>query len=104
MNTPTASIGWTTAPSLEEAENIAEALVESGWVACSQVSQPITSVYYWKGKLCHDTEYRITLKFPDSNAGMIESWLAEHHPHDVPQWLWVRCSGASIAYEKWMME
>lgn len=99
-----AAVGWTTTASREQADALAAALLEHHLVACAQVSSPIRSHYSWQGQLHTDEEYRITLKFLDIQAPAIEAFLEQHHPYDVPQWLWVRMDGIAAPYFDWMCE
>ena len=82
---------------------IAQSLVNESLASCAQVSSPIQSHYKWKGKMVCDTEYRITLKFAETNASVIEDWLIKNHRYDTVQWVWVRVTGASSAYKKWIL-
>lgn len=102
--TPKAAVGWTTTASREQADELAAALLEQQLVACAQVSSPIRSHYSWQGQLHTDEEYRITLKFLDTQAPAIEAFLEQHHPYDVPQWLWLRVDGIAVPYFDWMCE
>ncbi|MEW5818371.1 MAG: divalent cation tolerance protein CutA, partial [Spirochaetota bacterium] len=44
-----------------EAENMAREIVEKRLAACAQVSSPVTSFYWWDGKLQQETEVLIFL-------------------------------------------
>jgi periplasmic divalent cation tolerance protein len=97
-----AAIGWTTTPSLDEAQTLAKGLVETGLVRCAQISTPITSTYIWKGKMETEQEYRITLKFINPLASTIRDYLKSHHPYEIPQWIWVEAAGTSPEYGEWL--
>ena len=102
MSTEFAAIGWTTTPTEKEATELSEKLLDAGLVACAQISAPMKSHYLWEGKRHIETEYRITLKFLEENASLIETWLEENHSYEVPQGIWVRASGISNDYHRWM--
>jgi periplasmic divalent cation tolerance protein len=95
------AVGWTTTATLEDAHRLAALVVERRLVACAQVSGPLTSVYQWNGQLQRDEEYRLTLKFPALNADALSDVFKEHHPYQVPQWLWVIMDGCGREYEAW---
>ena len=95
-------IGRTTVGTQEEAEGLARALVEARLVACTQVDGPLKAIYRWEGKVEESEEWGLSLKFPSDKATAIESYFAEHHPYDLPQW--VRWSvDASEAYATWVV-
>lgn len=52
----------TTFNSKEGAQKIAEAIVRRRLAACAQVSGPITSTYWWEGKLEQSEEWVCTAK------------------------------------------
>ena len=96
-------IGWTTFASQEDAEKIGDRRVMEGLAACTQIDGPIRSTYRWKGKLMHEAEYRLTVKFPKSHAADISAFIQQHHPYDNPQWLACRAKEAAPAYVIWAL-
>jgi len=105
MNAPDqAAVGWTTTSTIEDAKLLCQRLVGEKLVACSQISGPLISSYFWKENVESEEEYRITLKFMERNADAIEAFLNEFHPYEVCQWLWIRCDRAGAEYLKWMSD
>ena len=51
-----ATLIYVTASSKDEALKIARAVVEERLAACANVFQPITSIYWWQGKLQEEGE------------------------------------------------
>jgi periplasmic divalent cation tolerance protein len=102
MTPPAAAIGWFTTATHDQALDLSRKLVQSGLVACAQVSAPILSIFHWEGRLCEDAEHRVTVKFPSIRAQAIEDWLLRHHPYEVPQWIWVKADGIAPAYATWL--
>lgn len=97
-------IGWTTTGRRAEAEALGRGLVESGLVACAQVSGPITSLYRWNGAVETTEEFRLTLKFAASRQAEIEAWVRAHHSYEIPQWLCVAADAVSKNYLNWVMQ
>ena len=95
------NIGWTTVGNLSDAQKLAREVVEAKIAACAQISGPIESYYRWEEKLEIAQEYRITIKFLPENTERLESWLDEHHPYDVPQWVAVSAERVLQAYRHW---
>jgi len=60
----------TTAGSREEAEKIAQALVERRLAACVNLVGPIQSVYRWQGKVETATEHLLVIK---TTAGLFDA-------------------------------
>src|SRR5437773_10580059 len=54
----------TTTDSRDAAEALSKSAVEARVAACGQVSGPITSTYWWEGKVETAEEWRITFKTP----------------------------------------
>lgn len=102
MNDPYAAVGWTTIDTEEKAKQLCRSLVEQKLVACAQISAPIFTIYSWESEVHEDEEFRITLKFLDSKAEAIETFLKSNHPYDTFQWLWARVEEINGDYFKWM--
>lgn len=98
------SIGWTTTETRDQAEALATACVEQKRVACAQISGPITSVFYWKGKACREEEWKLTLKFLTSRTDAVAQCIRENHPYEVPQWVAVEAASALPDYARWAAE
>ena len=52
----------TTTETKEQAEKIAQHLVETKLAACVQITGPITSIYRWKGKVENTREWLCLIK------------------------------------------
>jgi len=102
MSQENVSIGWTTAPSRDVAEDIAHALVGRGLVACAQISGPITSVYRWQGVVQQEEEFRLIMKFSARNEAQVRAGLTEIHPFEVPQWIVTHADHGHEQYIDWV--
>ena len=94
-------IGWTTVSCLEDAKLLLRSLLEHKLIACGQINGPVESHYVWKNNLVNEEEWRVALKFSCQNTLEIERKLAEIHPYEVPQWIYLEANG-SEAYKKWI--
>ena len=65
-----ATLVYVTASSKDEALAIARTVVEERLAACANVFQPITSVYWWEGKLQEEGETSFILK---TRADLVEA-------------------------------
>ena len=96
-------IAWTTLPSREEADRLAEGAVAAGLAACGQVDGPVCSHYTWEGQVQCEDEFRVTFKFAAPKGKDLESWVHSHHPYKVPQWLAIEATHASSSYLAWVL-
>ncbi len=94
----------TTAGSVDEANKIAEALVQRRLAACVNVVGPISSVYRWKGKVERAQEWLLLIK---TTAGMVDAAgdaIQELHSYEVPECVALVVDGGSEAYLDWVGE
>jgi periplasmic divalent cation tolerance protein len=92
-------IAFTTVAKRADARKLATKLVSEGLAACVQIT-PIESVYNWKGGVCREREFLLTLKAGASKAKALERRVKALHPYELPEWL---CLGAKASkeYAKW---
>ena len=75
----------TTIDSKEGAQKIAETIVGKHLAACAQVSGPITSTYWWQGKLEQAEEWICTMKTRKDIYHDLEQAIRECHTYDTPE-------------------
>jgi len=75
----------TTAGSEQEAERIADVLLDGRLAACVQVVGPITSHYRWKGERRHDAEWLCIAKTRASLFDAVSGAIRTVHSYDVPE-------------------
>ena len=93
----------TTTATAEEAQSLAQGIVESRLGACVQI-QPIQSVYRWQGTLCNDTEFRLSVKTSQARYAALERFIATHHSYETPEIVQVPITAGSEAYLQWIAE
>ncbi len=94
----------TTAGSAEEANKIADALVQRRLAACVNVVGPISSVYRWKQKVEHAQEWLLMIK---TTAGMVDTLgdaIKELHSYELPECVALSVAGGSQSYLEWVGE
>ena len=74
----------TTFDNREEANKIAELLLEKRLVSCCQLSN-ITSSYHWKGKIEHADEFLLQMKSKKVLFKEVEKAILENHSYETPQ-------------------
>jgi periplasmic divalent cation tolerance protein len=94
----------TTCNSKDLAEGIGKRLVEKRLAACAQISGPITSTYWWKGKMEETTEWVCTLKSTIGLYERVEAAIRELHSYDLPEVIAIDVEKALPAYADWVRE
>lgn len=93
-----------TASSKEEAERIAEALVNEGLAACVNVVESCRSFYRWKGNLVRDSEVLMLAKTHRSKFREIEKRVSELHSYDVPEIIALDLISVAAGYRGFLEE
>ena len=92
----------TTTETKEQAEKIAQYLVETKLAACVQVTGPITSIYRWKDKVENAQEWLCLIKTQDDLYGKVEAAIKKMHPYETPEIIAVPIVKGSKEYLKWI--
>lgn len=93
----------TTTDSQEEADRLADGIVESHLGACVHVI-PMTSVYRWEGKVARDAEFRLAVKTAADRLEPLIAYIEQHHSYDVPQVVATEIVAGSDAYLNWVRD
>jgi len=97
----TPCIVLTTAGTEDEAEQLAEAIVEAGLAACVQV-QHVRSFYKWDGAMQRSPEWLLLAKTQSGRFAALESFIRERHSYDTPEILQVPVTAGSSDYLAWL--
>lgn len=97
-------IGFVTVSSREEAEKIAQTLVEEHLTACCNIISSVESIYWWEDKVAKDTELLIILKSRRTLIQKIMKRVKEIHSYEVPEIIFARVIGGYPPYLKWVKE
>ena len=81
-------IGTTTTANRDDAETIANILLNENLVSCVQIIEGIRSKFIWDGKIQEVTECKLTVKFKLNDTEKIENRIIELHKYDTPQWVY----------------
>jgi periplasmic divalent cation tolerance protein len=92
---------YTSLPSRQQAQQLAASLVQSGLVACAQISE-IESFYRWDGELQQEIEYRLLLKAAAHCYDAIEAAILSGHSYDLPAIHAIRIERAHAPYAAWI--
>lgn len=94
----------TTFPDDLIADDIAEALVLGGLVACAQVSGPVQSTYLWKGHCERTFEYKVCMKTTLDRMPAVLELLRSRHPYEVPEITARRIDWVTEDYARWLVQ
>ena len=94
----------TTTNNREEAECIAKAVVQQRLAACAQVSGPVTSYYWWEGKLANAEEWVCRMKTREEKYGSLQDRIREMHSYDVPEILAIPVVSGNSTYLEWVAD
>jgi periplasmic divalent cation tolerance protein len=90
--------------SREGAQKIADTLVSRRLAACVQVSGPITSTYWWQGKMEQAEEWLCTAKTRRELYDQLEQAIREVHTYEVPEILAVKIVAGNADYLNWLSQ
>lgn len=94
----------TTTDTQELARTIAKAAVRDRVAACAQVFGPISSTYWWEGKIEEATEWFCLLKTVSHNYPALEALIKANHSYTVPEILAVPVVAGNPDYLAWLRE
>jgi periplasmic divalent cation tolerance protein len=95
---------YSTTDKQEEAEKIAEVLVEKKLAACIQILPQVTSVYSWQGKVVKDQEWLLIMKTIYLKYEQLEREIKKLHSYETPEIVAVTIETGSDEYLQWVKE
>ncbi|MDR2719493.1 MAG: divalent-cation tolerance protein CutA [Nitrososphaerota archaeon] len=93
---------YVTVASKEEAEKITRVLLEERLVACVNIVGPVSSRFYWEGKIDLVEEYLLIMKTRRGLFAILEKRVGVLHSYEVPEILAVPIIDGSVAYLDWL--
>jgi periplasmic divalent cation tolerance protein len=101
MSEPKACVVMVTAPNREEAESLARAALEARLAACVQL-QPITSFYWWDGKIANDSEQLLLFKTAVEQFSALRDLILRRHSYDTAEIVQLPITEGSEKYLAWI--
>lgn len=83
--------------------NMAETLTRQRLAACVHVEGPLTSTYWWDGKIQQEPEWVLTAKTTGEYTPSVVACLADMHPYDLPGIVWHSLE-TTDAFADWIAE
>lgn len=94
----------TTVDDEKKANEIARAILEKRVAACVQVLGPISSSYWWKGKIEQAKEWICLAKARADDYEELQSVIKAVHPYEVPEILAMPVVSGNPAYLNWVRD
>jgi periplasmic divalent cation tolerance protein len=91
---------YTTNTSKENAQKLANHLLQKKMVACANIF-PIKSMYWYNGTIENEQEYVSIIKTTPENWEISQKEISEIHPYEVPCIIKIEVE-ANKEYEKWI--
>jgi periplasmic divalent cation tolerance protein len=91
-----------TAKDRQEAEAISQKLVDEHLIACANIVSPVTSFFYWLGKVERADECLIIMKSRVDLLGQVADHVKRLHSYEVPEVLALPIIDGSKAYLDWL--
>ena len=91
-------------PDEETASRLATGMIKNRHAACVNILPGIRSIYSWEGEIKDEQEVLMVIKTLSAHFFVLEHWLEEHHPYDVPELLALPAEHVSESYHKWLRE
>jgi periplasmic divalent cation tolerance protein len=92
----------TTTEKREDAERIAQTLMQKRLAACVQIIGPISSTYWWKDTVENAEEWLCLIKSKKSLYGLLEKTIKETHPYEIPEITALPIMAGSREYFRWL--
>ena len=69
----------------KKAKEIAKKLIELKLCACVNITNKITSIYYWEEEIIEEDEFLMIIKTTNEKIDKLVKTLKELHPYEVPE-------------------
>jgi periplasmic divalent cation tolerance protein len=102
MPDPEYAIVLITVGSLEEADKIAQALVERMLAACVNIIPSITSVYRWQDEVQRDSEVLLIVKSRRDVFEHLARCVKELHSYETPEIIALPIVAGDVDYLRWL--
>ena len=93
----------TTTAEQTDAQRIAALLVDQRLAACTQVSGPLESSYWWNDRIETAREWQVVVKTRGDMYEAVEAAIRAAHPYDAPEVLAIPVVAVSSSYRMWLL-
>jgi periplasmic divalent cation tolerance protein len=100
----TARLILVTAPNIEEARRLADAVLQPHLAACVNIVPSVESRYWWKGKIERSSEVLLLIKSSAEQFEALAQIVRENHSYECPEIVAVAPEEIAPAYRAWWEE
>jgi len=106
LNSTPYSVAWVTVPSREVGVELSKELLEKKLVACVNIIPGISSLYWWDGKVCEDSELLLMMKTQTSLMDEVIKFVTTSgkHPYTTPEVISMEINQGSRPYLDWIRD
>jgi len=91
-----------TTPNKEEALKIVRSLLKERLIACANIVGPVSSLFWWQGKVDEENEFLVFMKSHNSLFDRLSERVKEIHSYDVPEIIALPIIEGSPPYLDWL--
>lgn len=95
-------IALVTTANKQEAERIANHLLNDKLIACANILGPVTSLFQWSGNIDHAEEYLLLMKSKEDLFSRLTEAVKTMHSYEVPEILALQVTDGSRTYLDWL--
>lgn len=93
---------YVVAADLQEAEKLAQGLIEHGLAACVNIFPPVKSFYKWKGLIESSNEVVLFVKTAPGYFTLVDEFVRKHHSYEVPAIFSIPVEHVSESFSHWI--
>ena len=94
----------TTTETREDARTIARETVRARAAACAQIVGPVTSTFWWKGRVEEGEEFLCIMKTTSEAYDLLEQTIRSLHSYEVPEIIAVPVEAGGRDYLNWLSD
>ena len=95
---------YITAPNREEAISLAHELLNQKLIACANIVDHVTSLYWWRGEIEQNNEVILIAKTLPSHTEQVIKHVQEKHSYECPAIVTIPITGGSQEYIDWVSQ
>lgn len=90
--------------SRQEAQKLADSMLNNQLIACAQIVNGVESFYRWQGQIERSSEVLLILKTVQANFEAVNNAIKALHSYETPEIIAVPIVDGSSDYLKWIDE
>jgi len=91
-----------TVPDKKEATKIAQSLLKEKLIACANIVGPVSSLFWWKGKIDKASEFLVIMKSKKNLFKKLSERVKKLHSYEVPEVIALPVIDGLPSYLNWL--